>query len=207
MIGFYNYTIIPSIISMLCGFAGIFFASTGSPLGAVYFLMIAGAIDIFDGKVASTKELNMAEKRFNYIIDGLADMINFGIVPIAIAIATSSYAAIQIILLALYPVAVMIRLSYMCVCEEARIEQGSPRVRYYEGFPISYISLILPLFYLFHSLNNTNVFSWMIFIILILCIPAMLYKFKIPKPKFKISLYILGIGVLEVILLLILGKN
>ncbi|MBP5303317.1 MAG: hypothetical protein J6Z00_00265 [Clostridia bacterium] len=206
MLGFYNYTMIPSVLSMFCGVLSVAFATSGSPLGSVLFLMIAGAIDVFDGKIATTKELNMAEKRFGYITDALGDMICYGLVPVIVAFVTNPLLWWQATLLALYPVAVMIRLAYVCVCQEARLAQGSPKFRYYEGFPISYISLILPLIYLIHSID-TVLFSWVYFIVLLALIPLMLIKFRIAKPRFKVSLYILGFGILEMTLLLIFGKN
>lgn len=206
MIGIYNYTIIPTVLSVISGSLGIYMAATNSPLGAIMFMMFSGALDIFDGKIANTKELSSIEKRFGYITDSLSDMINFGILPVVLAFSTGHFHWLQTFLLILYPVAVMIRLGYISVCQEARLAQGNPRVKYYEGFPISYISIIVPLLFLIHSLSST-VFSWIYFFFLILLIPAMLWKFKIPKPKFKISLYILGAGVIELILLLLLGKN
>lgn len=206
MIGFYDYTIIATSLSMLCGVLGIYYATIGSPLGAILFLMFSGAIDIFDGKIAHTKEQNIVEKRFGYITDALADTICYGVLPVVIAFTTSSYKWWQVILVCFYPIAVMIRLAYVSICQEARIAQGNPRVKYYEGFPVSYISIILPLLYLIHSLS-TSVFSWIYFFALIILIPAMLLKYKVPKPKFKTSLYILGFGAIEMILLLILGKN
>ena len=84
MIGFYNYTVILTYLGTLSGFLGITFAFNEKPLIALICLIFAGLCDMFDGKVASTKQRTQQEKRFGIQIDSLSDVICFGVLPAVI---------------------------------------------------------------------------------------------------------------------------
>ena len=72
MLGVYNYTVILTYIGMLSGFSGILCAFEGNVVWAIVCLMISGVCDMFDGKVASTKqERSRSEKRFGIQIDSV----------------------------------------------------------------------------------------------------------------------------------------
>ena len=90
MIGFYDYTVWLTYLSMLSGTAGIMLClnGIGHPYIGMFFLMFSGLCDAFDGKVARTKK-NRTEtmKKFGIQIDSLADLICFGVLPACIGIA------------------------------------------------------------------------------------------------------------------------
>ena len=54
MLGFYNYTVILTYMSLISSVVGITFAFQDNIFGAVMCLMISGFCDMFDGKVAKT---------------------------------------------------------------------------------------------------------------------------------------------------------
>ena len=58
MIGFYDYTVILTYLSLLSGVMGIIVClhGIGHPFIGVFFLMLSGLCDTFDGKVARTKK-------------------------------------------------------------------------------------------------------------------------------------------------------
>ena len=56
MIGFYNYTVILTYIGFACGAVGIYCAAGGKTHVALLMLLLAGLCDMFDGKVARTRE-------------------------------------------------------------------------------------------------------------------------------------------------------
>ena len=58
MIGFWNYTMILTYMSLLSAVAGIIVSlhDTGHPYMGMFFLLICGLCDTFDGRVARTKK-------------------------------------------------------------------------------------------------------------------------------------------------------
>ena len=206
LIGFYDYTVIATYLSLFLGALGVFYAVNGSPMTGLILLMACGIIDMFDGKIASTKERTMVEKRYGLQIDVLSDMVAFGLLPVAIGYGVGLHHAAVIPAMALYAVAVQIRLAYFNVAQEARLQQGDHPFRYYEGFPVNYISLVLPVIYLLRGLVGDNAFKWIYLIVLLAVIPTYLLKFKVIKPRFRGLMVLLGVGFVELLLLLLLGK-
>ena len=96
MLGVYNYTVILTYIGMLTGFTGVTCAMQGNLKGSLIFLLIAGQCDMFDGKVASTKERTKKEKRFGVQIDSLSDLICFGVLPAVIVYSQSEHQGVNI---------------------------------------------------------------------------------------------------------------
>lgn len=90
MIGFYDYTVILTYLSILSGTTGIILClnGIGHPYLGMFFLLFSGLCDTFDGKVARTKK-NRTEKmkKFGIQIDSLSDLIAFGVLPACIGIA------------------------------------------------------------------------------------------------------------------------
>ena len=143
MIGFYDYTVWLTYLSMLSGTAGIMLClnGIGHPYIGMFFLMFSGLCDAFDGKVARTKK-NRTEtmKKFGIQIDSLADLICFGVLPACIGIAmmrsSISYetlmefrflklvkkptvvVVILTVIAVFYVLAALIRLAYFNVTEE-----------------------------------------------------------------------------------------
>lgn len=56
MIGFYDYTVVLTYISLASSIMGIFCAVSGRMAWAVFFLAFSGLCDMFDGKIARTKK-------------------------------------------------------------------------------------------------------------------------------------------------------
>lgn len=83
MIGFYDYTVIMTYISVVSSMIGIFCAVTDHISAAVCCLAFSGLCDMFDGKIARTKKNRTEEEKcFGIQIDSLADIVCFGILPI-----------------------------------------------------------------------------------------------------------------------------
>ena len=143
MIGFYDYTVILTYLSLMSGTIGIMLClnGMGHPYLGMFFLLFSGLCDTFDGKVARTKKDRTPQmKKFGIQIDSLSDLIAFGILPACIGIAMLRYIMYipdlsgftkyilthynlqaQIVLTAiavLYVLAAMIRLAYFNVMEE-----------------------------------------------------------------------------------------
>ena len=74
MIGFYNYTMLLTYLSLMSAGLGIVVSLSGGghPYIGVFFLMISGLCDAFDGKVARTKpDRSEMEQKFGIQVDSL----------------------------------------------------------------------------------------------------------------------------------------
>ena len=82
LIGFYNYTVILTYVSLISSLLGIKFAFEGNAFAAMACLAASGICDMFDGVVArSKKNRTNDEKNFGIQLDSLCDVICFGAFP------------------------------------------------------------------------------------------------------------------------------
>ena len=95
MIGFYDYTVILTYLSLLSGTTGIMLClnGVGHPYLGMFFLLFSGLCDTFDGKVARSKKNRTEQmKKFGIQIDSLSDLVAFGVLPACIGISLLRYA-------------------------------------------------------------------------------------------------------------------
>lgn len=149
MIGFYDYTVVVTYISLISSIMGMFFAIDGKLPLAVFCLAFSGLCDMFDGKIARTKKnLTDDEKAFGIQIDSLCDVVCFGIFPIILGYQLGMCKIYSLMILAFYGVAGVIRLAYFNVMEEKRQSETSENRKYYQGLPITSMSVIMPLLFM-----------------------------------------------------------
>ncbi len=144
MLGFYNYTVVLTYIGMLAGFAGIVSAAEGHIPAALLYLMLAGFCDMFDGKIASTRERTAQEKRFGIQIDSLSDLICFGVLPAVTVWRAAAGSAISLCAAGAYVLCALIRLAWFNVDEEERQNTETGCRELYYGLPVTTAALILP---------------------------------------------------------------
>lgn len=149
MIGFYDYTVIMTYMSLVSGVTGMFCTFTGHMHWAIFCLALCGLFDTFDGKVARTKKNRTEdEKHFGIQIDSLCDIVCFGAFPVAICFHSGMCNIPGMAILVFYCLAGLIRLAYFNVLEERRQQETSENRKYYQGLPITSIAVILPLIHL-----------------------------------------------------------
>lgn len=142
MIGFYDYTVVVTYISLISSIIGIFMAIEGRMQLAVFCLAFSGLCDMFDGKIARTKKNRTEdEKSFGIQIDSLCDIVCFGIFPIVLGYKLGMCHVYSILILAFYGVAGVIRLAYFNVMETRRQAETSENRKYYQGLPITSMSV------------------------------------------------------------------
>lgn len=227
MIGFYNYTVILTFVGVISSLLGIASASLGFVGRAIIFLMISGLCDMFDGRVARTRERNENEKKFGIQLDSLADIICFGVLPVVIgyAILVKKYISewttvesllknpipaeikvVYMLIASLFVLAAIIRLAYFNVMEDERqqLEPSQPR-KYYDGLPVTSVSLILPLVYLLSKIEACFDYFYLIYMAAMLIIAALfVIKIKVKKPKLRDMLIFIGIGVVVGVVILMI---
>lgn len=152
MLGYYNYTVIATYISVLSALCGMFLCGLGRPDLAVYCLLLSGVLDMIDGPIARTREREANEKRFGIQIDSFSDFMAFGVLPAAILFSMwdKAYELSTVMALcagvasAFVALAALIRLSYFNVIEEIRQEEEGGRRKEFTGMPVTTVALILP---------------------------------------------------------------
>lgn len=207
MIGYYNYTVILTYMSLVSSVLGMFFAmgmgGKVHPEYAIICLMISGLCDMFDGKVARTKKnRSESEKQFGIQIDSLCDAVCFGVLPSIIGYAIGMKSWCDVPVLVLFPLCAVIRLAYFNVAEEERQKQTSEARKVYEGLPVTSVSLILPLLYSFHRDIGKEWFPTIYGCALLLIAVAFITRFKVKKPTMKTMITFIVIGVIELVWML-----
>ena len=184
MIGIYNYTVILTYLGMLSGFFGILCVFEGQLWAALGCLMFAGVCDMFEGKVASTKERTRSEKRFGIQIDSLSDLICFGVLP-AIIVYTLGGRKIRVAACGVYVLCALIRLAWFNVDEETRQDFDTGRRKIYLGLPVTSAAAIFPLL-----IGIGTVLHWPLHIMgpltLLVVAAAFLTPFSIRKPSLSV---------------------
>ncbi|MCH5167650.1 MAG: CDP-alcohol phosphatidyltransferase family protein [Erysipelotrichales bacterium] len=227
MIGYFDYTVVLTYLSLLSATTGIIVSLSGSghPYLGMFFLLFCGLCDAFDGKVARTKKSRTEmEKNFGIQIDSLSDLVAFGVLPACIGAAMirisptlfpicsnnfGNWYCIVIrftayAILVLYVLAALIRLAYFNVTEEERQKKEKNKVRKsYTGLPVTSSSLIFPAVMLLQFIIPIDI-TIVYFIVVIITGVSFLLKFEIKKPELKGILLMILVGAIEFILLIIL---
>lgn len=221
MIGVYDYTVVLTYMSLISGVVGIIISVTGvgHPEIGIFFLMVSGILDAFDGRVARTKkDRNEFEKNFGIQIDSLADLICFGILPVSIGLAQlrirgiftevvkrrdyEGHFSILIILLVIavfYVLAALIRLAFFnATCDMRAEEAVRTGVTYYIGVPVTASALVFPLVMVIHFFCRWDL-TYIYFLVMLIMAIAFVINVKVRKPG-KIGLVvIIVIGLVEFI--------
>ncbi|MBE6927288.1 MAG: CDP-diacylglycerol--serine O-phosphatidyltransferase [Ruminococcaceae bacterium] len=219
MIGFYDYTVVLTYMSLLSAIGGIALVTSGHPILATYCLLFSGLCDMFDGKVARTKKNRTAEeKSFGIQIDSLTDIVAFGVLPATMTITLCGHVWYSYIVAALFSLTGMIRLAYFNVTEEMRQKETDECRKTYTGLPITSSSLIFPFFFciisvfclcydgrieLFLELFNKDSLRIALCILMSITGFAFVLPFRIRKPQSREFWWFLGFGALMAIVLFI----
>ena len=188
MIGFYNYTVILTYISLISSFIGITQALGGNFLAAVFCLLFSGGCDMFDGPVArSCNNRTEQAKTFGIQIDSLCDLVCFGVFP---AIFNYTYTISineklkvpAVIAGILYVLGALIRLGYFNVMEQERQQQTTERRKYYQGLPVTSVALFLPIVFIFRNIFPLEIYSYIFNIFIIGMALFFVLNIKIKKP-------------------------
>ena len=196
MIGYYNYTVILTYLSLISALFGTHLAFRGEPVGALICVLLCGAFDSFDGMVARTKKgRTEEEKKFGIQIDSLVDMFSFGIFPAIIGYTMGLNGWLWFAIFALYAICAVSRLGYFNVAEEMRQKETTEKRKYYQGLPVTSSSLIFPAVYLLKAAVGLGTMQGIYGIMMLVVALAFVIDFKVIKPGLK---GILAMGVVGV---------
>lgn len=207
MIGFYDYTVILTFLSVISSVVGMAFALQERFLCAIICLLFSGLCDMFDGMVARTKKNRTEiEKKNGIQLDSLADIVCFGVFPALIGLVLArdeKYYVLMVAVAALYILCGIIRLAYFNVTEEVRQQNESGKRKSYEGLPITGAALIVPAFFCMYSvLGSAFPIAYMILLFLVALCFVLKWKVKKFGMKGNIVLICIGIVILTVLVVI-----
>ena len=182
-LGFYDYTVVLTYISLGISVFGITMALEGNFKMAIFCLALSGLCDMFDGKTARTKKNRTEdEKNFGIQIDSLCDVVCFGVFPVMICYCLGVNTPAGVASLIFYSIASVIRLAYFNVTEAKRQTQTEENRKYYQGLPITSMAIILPFLYL---MRRYYMIHFLIVIHIAVIIVGLLFilNIKVKKPQ------------------------
>ena len=202
MIGFYDYTVVVTYISLVSSILGMFCAIDGKLTLAVSCLAFSGLCDMFDGKIARTKkDRTDDEKSFGIQIDSLCDIVCFGIFPIILGYKLGMCKLYSIVILAFYGLAGVIRLAYFNVMEEEDQNRDESGAKIYTGLPVTSAALIFPAVLLVHLLVRADL-TFLYFGVMLITGILFVSKIHIKKPENKGIATMIFFGAVECVVLI-----
>jgi len=216
IIGYYKFWVLLTYLSAISAIVGMCFALAGNIGLAMFCLMICGLCDMLDGPAARRRKRNEREKSYGVQIDALADLVSFGVFPVVIGFAAVAGGmtrdnvtlglVLSIAVAAIYVLAALIRLAYFNVIE-LELQHKKEKRKYYEGMPVTFVAILIPLVYsmcLLFDIALASVYPAMLFIISV----AFLTRVKIPKIRGRYLLVFLLLGLpIAVFLIWNIGAN
>lgn len=184
MIGFYDYTVILTYISLASSVIGMTQAIHGRFKVAVVLLAFSGLCDMFDGKIARTKKDRSEDaKAFGIQIDSLCDVVCFGAFPALICYLLGVRGVLGMTIIALYCVASVIRLAFFNVMEMNNALVTEDGEKFYRGLPITSMAVALPLVFMVQFFVPDSVFVICLHLLLLVVGLMFIVDFKFRKPS------------------------
>lgn len=219
MIGYFNYTVMLTYLSLASAGVGIITTLTfDNPYIGMFCLLFSGLCDAFDGKVARIKKNRTAtECKYGIQIDSLSDIVAFGVLPACIGMSMLDNARLNLIacegvvgkafcilayaVTVMYIVTALMRLAYFNVTEEERQKTEEGVRKHYLGLPVTSAAIIFPTFmvvkYVMSRVAETNI-TPIYFVVMSLCAVAFVTKFQLKKPGLRTLILFVLIGAVEI---------
>ncbi len=183
LIGFYDYTVILTYLSLLSAVFGMHLAGQGHFTAAVLCLLFSGVCDAFDGIVARSKKgRTQEEKNFGIQIDSLVDVISFGVVPAVISYHMGVNGILGLLILFGFVCCAVIRLAFFNVLEEKRQREEGGCNKTYRGLPVTSVSILYPVFYILRFVVGHDIFAVLLHILLPVIAFLFILDFSVKKP-------------------------
>jgi CDP-diacylglycerol--serine O-phosphatidyltransferase len=188
----------PGIFTMgnvVCGFLAILSAFEGKITTACWFVLLAGFLDVLDGKVA---RLSGSTSRFGVELDSLADFLSFGVAPAVIVyvIKLHELGEWRWILSVVYIIAAAYRLARFNMLAETDEKKD------FLGLPVPVAAVALVAFVIFcwkvwGQLEYAEVLVTMIVLFAFLMVSQVAYdavpdRFHTQRDRVKLAVLILG---------------
>lgn len=225
MLGYFDYTVWLTYLSLISGGLGIMVSLNGGghPYLGIFFLLFCGLCDAFDGRVARTKmNRTEREKKYGIQIDSLSDLVAFGVLPACIGNAMirvspslpevpkfesgqsreCTIILLFFVIILMYILAALVRLAYFNVMEEERQEKETGNRKFFQGLPVTSAALIFPTVMLVQFITEIDI-TPVYFAVLLITAALFVANIRIPKPGLRGILLLIGIGMVEFITFLV----
>ena len=199
LIGFYDYTVILTYMSLAAAVVGMAQAIHGFYKQAIFCLAFAGICDAFDGLVArSKKNRTEDQKAFGIQLDSLCDVISFGVFPAMICYLLGVRGTLGLVLVVFYCICAVIRLAFFNVLEGKRQQQEAGGNKTYRGLPVTSMAFLLPLMFWLQFLMSDMAFLVALHVLLGLVGFLFVLDFPLKKPGLKQIGILVGVVVITV---------
>ena len=183
-IGFYDYTVILTYMSLVSAVLGTVFAHKGIFGAAMLCLFLSGFCDAFDGTVARTKKNRTDdEKAFGIQLDSLVDVVSFGMAPAFSLYCMGVDSALGLAVLCCYCVCAVIRLAFFNVQEAKRQQTETGCNKFYRGLPVTSSSIIFPAYYLLRGILPGSLFTTGLYLLAAATAFLFILDFQVKKPQ------------------------
>ena len=181
-VGFWNRSVILTYLELLAAVLGIALSADGRVWSAVALLLFCGLCDAFDGKIARATPRSEDARVFGIQIDSLCDLVSFGVLPGAIAHAfgVTGWGLLSPML---YGLCAVIRLGYFNVTEQKRQQETQENRRCFEGLPVTWSSVLVPLICLLSRCMSAESFRWVIGASLLVIALLFIARIRVKKPQ------------------------
>ncbi len=226
MLGYYNYTVILTYLSLVSAGLGITISliGDGHPFVGTFFLLFCGLCDAFDGEIARRKKNRTEDEiKFGVQIDSLSDLVAFGVLPAVIGEAmiwqNPEYSMVPrrhtgnpldfvvpllcFFVMMLYVLMAMIRLEYFNVMEEKRQAEEGGKRKSYTGLPVTSAALIFPFVMLLQFMTPLDM-TVVYYGVMVLVDYLFVSKIEVKKPGVKGIAIMCIIGALEFLIMALL---
>ena len=192
-IGVYNLANCVTMLGVAAAVVGISFAN--NPRFAMLMLILAGVCDMFDGRVARMFPRTDFEKKYGIQLDSFADTVSFVIFP-AVFLIAQGRTVWTVLIAILYVFAGVTRLCWFDITTDGN-------TKYFSGFPVTCIALLLPMCYAVFALAHTAVPTIVVALSLLVMAVLFVANIRVKKPTSKgtIALAVVGLAMLLVLLL------
>lgn len=178
---------IVTFIGIAFSIIGICFCYSNRTNYAIIMMILAGICDAFDGPIA--RKISKGKNLYGVQLDSLADIICSGVLPISVCLAMGYNSLVNTIIYIIFVVCGIIRLAYYNV--------NSSDEDYFEGIPITFSTIIIPLLYVL--IKNEIALMIGLLALSIFFVSGI----KIKKPSLKLRIILSTIGVIFALYILI----
>lgn len=191
------------LLRLFFGAVGVGFALISEIQYAFVSLIVAAIIGIFSYRLGATFERDEAQISFALELEVLSDMVVYGLLPAAILLKLSSASVWGVLLVALFLLAVAIRLAHF---NRSAQFQGEIPENAYQGLPLQASAVVLPIVSLLGYLMEVSVFQYVFAFVYVVLGIGYVMNYPIPKIPGKFILPLAGLGILLAIVLIWLGS-
>ena len=187
MIGYYNYTVILTFMSLISALLGMTLSIDGYTFGAICCLALSGFFDMLDGPVARTKQdRNHDERLFGIQLDSLCDLVSFGVLPAVICYNIGIRNPIGTVAMIYFVTCGVVRLGYFNVRETNFFFSEEVHEKVFIGLPITSIAVIFPIVYTLSALLSPVAFKIVLTAMLIIVGTLFIANIQIKKPPLRV---------------------